>query len=205
MFALYYTTKDTVLVSLILPCSKQQLLFTSNNVYCCSFASSDHSIMRTQAAVNVFIQIISCHNTAVIASSYIFSYSLNKVSSGNSSNNRRWRNVGSMLGQRLRRRTNIEPTVVWYLVCWELVFLADMRSYCCLNLHKLTVKALDHSMYVSDFCTPVASISVISAVISGSRCFPLFVHSGLLFSSRLSGFAYCDSQFYNIDEGNITK
>ena len=37
---------------------------------------------------------------------------------------------------------------------------------------------MDHSMYVSGFnCIPF--ISVISAVLSGYRCVPLFVHSGL--------------------------
>ena len=42
-------------------------------------------------------------------------------------------------------------------------------------------KAIDHSMCVSYFsCTPAASISVISVVLSGYRCVPLFVHSGQL-------------------------
>ena len=37
-------------------------------------------------------------------------------------------------------------------------------------------------MYVFGIsCTPVASISVISVVLSGSRFVPLFVHIGLLF------------------------
>ena len=44
-----------------------------------------------------------------------------------------------------------------------------------------TIKAIEHSMYISGFsCTPVASISVISVVLSGYRCVPLFTHSRLL-------------------------
>ena len=46
------------------------------------------------------------------------------------------------------------------------------------------LEAIDQSMYFSGFsCTLVASISVISmisVVLSGYRCVPLFVHSGLL-------------------------
>ena len=42
------------------------------------------------------------------------------------------------------------------------------------------IEAIDQSMYVSGFkCTLVFSISVISVVLSGYRCVPLFVHSGL--------------------------
>ena len=48
-----------------------------------------------------------------------------------------------------------------------------------INIHPL--KAMDHSMFVSDFiCKPVAFISVISVVLSGNRCVPLLIHSGLL-------------------------
>ena len=44
------------------------------------------------------------------------------------------------------------------------------------------VKAMGHSMYVSDFmCSPFASISVIGVVHYGYGCVPLFESSGLLF------------------------
>ena len=43
-------------------------------------------------------------------------------------------------------------------------------------------KAINHSMYVPGLsCTPVASISIICVVLSGYRCVPLFVQSGLLY------------------------
>ena len=46
------------------------------------------------------------------------------------------------------------------------------------------VKAIDHSVHVSGFsCNPVASISVISVLLSGYTCVPLLVHSGLLFKT----------------------
>ena len=44
----------------------------------------------------------------------------------------------------------------------------------------INIKAIDDSMYVYGLgCTPDASISVISVVLSGYRCVSLFIHSGL--------------------------
>ena len=62
-----------------------------------------------------------------------------------------------------------------------------LREYICLTSRPVCTfnnynSATDHSMYVSGFsCTPIASIAVSSVLLSGDRCVPLFVYSGLHF------------------------
>ena len=59
-------------------------------------------------------------------------------------------------------------------VCSELLCILP-------NSNRISLKAIDHFMYVSGFsCTTVASTSVIIVVLSGYRYVLLFVHSGLL-------------------------
>ena len=88
-----------------------------------------------------------------------------------------------MVGQRRRRWTNIETILVKRLEFFrgKLQYARGNNTSCAINVSPW-IKAIDHSMYVSGFsCTPVVSISVISAVLSGYRCVPLFVNSDYSF------------------------